>query len=212
MVTPSKEKLPNTIREWANLNEIASGLQNVLDEWEKKASELYNIPFDQPWEENIIDKIIETDSDSKFEDIQWQWINLGLLLDDHRRLIFRDSLNKISSDEIKKALIQEIFNKIQNEIWPNEPYNHFSEVCSIPWNTDVSGYFLNIISYLVDKEDKDWGKKVSDIMNKITITNWDLNSRLSKPIWSETPLSTIPTDIKDSFNVKRHIFELFNSD
>ena len=179
-------------------------LQDVFNEWEKRSAEL-KISADQCWEEDLINRLTTIDPNLKFKNIEWRWINLSLLLDNSWRWSFKTCLSKIPSDEIKKAIMQEIFHKVQNEIWTDEPYDDFEEVCFIPWDLNVLWYFLNIVSYLDNKENPDQedvpkGKKTIDIISKITISNWDLNWRLSNPITPETTLSQMPEDIKNSFD------------
>jgi hypothetical protein len=45
---------------------------------------------------------------------------------------FKNCLDKITIDEIKQAIIQEIFNKIQAEIGLAAPYTDFPTACSVP--------------------------------------------------------------------------------
>lgn len=208
MATQSKSQKQSRERISAD-NNLASrhettNLQDVLNEWEKRNAEL-KISSDQYWEEDLINQLTTKNPDLKFGNIGWIWINLSLLLDNSWRWSFKHCLDKIPSDEIKKALMQEIFHKVQNEIWTDKPYDDFEEICSIPWDVDVLWYFLNIISYLdrkenPDQEDAPKGKKTMDIISKILISNSDVNWRLSTPIAPETKLSEMPEDIKNSFD------------
>ena len=200
------EKVPVNIVKGASLETIMNNLFNGFEAWEQRNAELVNRFFNQSyfrWEESLIDKLVEVRPDIKFDDIKNEWINLALLTSSDWLWEFNDCLNKITNDEIKKAFIQEIFDKVQSEIWTWAPYTDFATECSIPWNNDVVTYFHKVVDYLNWKEGASHWKKSIDVLRKISISNDNLNTRLSTdqiPSWVELTNPGVPANTKDDFD------------
>jgi len=207
----SKENLLNNASEWNRAEAVNEQLINNLEDDVDKRSNRNPDLSDFFWEEGLINKLIENDSTITFDQIQDEWINLAVLQYDNPKDDFRNCFNKIKSREIKKAFIQEIFEKIQREIWNSAPYDDFSVKCDISdfvrqWTSiDVPYYFQKVVDYLHEKEKITWSKKAEKILRKIVIKNADLNWRL--PIWEQIPTwipltdENIPVDSKKDFDL-----------
>lgn len=196
-----------------SLDDIVNRLANTLDNGEKKDPEQLTYKFlNQPyfsWEESLIDKFAEIEPTITFEQIKNKGINLGALKLSNWESDFGKCLNNIKNNEIKKAFILEIFEKIQSEIWTTAPYDDFSTECDTSrftsWTTsDVLLYFERVSNYLNERENSKWWIKTAKILRKITITNEDLNWKL--PSWEQIPGwiplkdDNIPTNTKESFD------------
>ena len=207
-----REELPANIIKWAGLENTINELFRTFESWEEKNAELVNKFFDQNYfkgEESLIDKLIGINSNTKFNDIEEEWINLALLEYNNRMRDFNDCFKKIRNNDIKKAFMDEIFNKVKNVIWTWAPYDHFDTDCAVPMiGFNVSWYFQKVVDYLNDKE---WAggsaQKTKDILHKINITNKDLNDRLLAlgpgrgiPLWTNLADPSIPRDIRDDFD------------
>jgi len=204
------EKVPEEIVKKANLDEIMLKLYDTLSAWQEKNTETINKFFNQKffkWE-GLMYKLCDVHPWLTFTDIEEQWVNLALIQYYNRKQDFKNCMNKISP-EIKKAFIQEIFEKVGAKIWTSAPYNQFARECKpdsfIAWtNPDVLEYFQKIVNYLNENENKEWAKKTIKILANINITNQALNSRLWA--WQQIPSTIalsdpgIPSDIKDSFD------------
>ena len=105
-----------------------------------------------------------------------------------------------TSNDVKQQFINEIFNKVQIEIWPLAPYNDFATECSIDPRDNILSYLDKIVTYLTQQEPKTNWRNTIEILKKITITNNDLNWGLATPIAPWTPLATLPADIKNTFD------------
>lgn len=201
-----REEVPVNIVKWARLERTINDLFNNFEAWEQKNAELVNKFFDQPyfrWEESLINKLIQIEPSIKFDDIKDEWINLALLTDTNWMWEFNDCMNKISNDEIKRAFIQEIFDKVQNEIWTWAPYTDFPTECPIPGDTNILWYLQTITTYLSWKEWATHWKKSIEILKKIDIKNENINGRLTTnqiPTWVALSSSSIPTGTKNDFD------------
>ena len=205
----TKEKLVNDVAKW-NKSETTNEelINNLEDKTNKQANRNSNFSYFL-WEESLINKFIENDPSITFDDIKDEWINLALLQYDDWKQSFINCFNKIKNNEIKKAFVQEIFDKVKNEIWSNTPYNDFSTECDISnllmWtDIDVPSYFQKVVDYLDNKEKIWWIKKTVKVLKKIIIKNEDLNWKL--PIWEQIPTwiplmdKNIPTNTIKSFD------------
>ncbi len=204
----SKE-VPTKIVQWASLENIVKDLVDTSETGEQKNAELIEWFFDQPifyWEESLINKLTEVEPNLKFDDIQKEQINLATLIYDRWMRDFNNCINKIRSIHIKRAFINEIYNKVRAKIWaPATPYNDFDTKCAIPLNANVVEYFQKIVNYL---ESKEWAggsaKKAIEILKKINIKNEDLNNGLPAgtkiPAWVNLTDPSIPADTKQDFD------------
>lgn len=209
-----REKLPPDIVKWAKLDSTINELFKNFEAWKQKNAELVNKFFDQnyfKWEESLINKLIEVDRDIKFDDIADEWINLALLQYGNWLYDLKDCLDKISSDEIKTAIIKEIHAKIQAQVAgvPGDTYRDFDDAdkCWLPWDTNVLWYFQKVVEYLQWKEWNRDAKNTSEILKDTIITNNDINNRLiASGLWNEIPAwanlrdPSIPQDTKDGFD------------
>ena len=200
------EKVPVNIVKGANLEIIMNDLFDSFEAWEQKNADLVNRFFNQSyfrWEESLIDKLVEVKPDIKFDDIKNEWINLALLTNSDWLWEFNDCLNKITNDEIRKAFMQEIFDKVQSEIWTWAPYTDFATECDISWNNNVISYFHKVVDYLNWKESTSHWKKSIDVLRKINISNDNLNTRLSTnqiPYWVDLTNPGVPENTKNDFD------------
>ena len=199
-----RKKLRTKIAKNPDLGNSINKLFENFKKWKEKSADAEYF-FNQPyfsWEESLINKFAEVDKNIEFDSIKDEWINLALLTYSNWERDFRICLNKISNKKIKETFIQEIFNKIQNEIWGNASYSDFNTECSVsPWDTNVLGYLQKVVSYLNEKQENPWTKKTVEILRKITITNEDLNWWLSTdqiPSWVPLTSDTIPANIKNT--------------
>jgi len=180
-------------------------LLDNFSQWEVRARQV-NKFFDQEYfkgDESLMKELLKKNPDISFDHIKDEWINLWDLLYNKRMRDFGWCMNKITNTEIKKILMNEIHDRIQNELGWAEVYWDFSEKCNVPWNENVLSYFQDIVNYLNNKEWKEWAKKTKDILENITITNGDINWKLtSNPIPTDVVLSntSIPEDTKNSFD------------
>ena len=201
-----REEVPINIVKWARLETTVNELFNNFEAWEERNAELINRFFDQPyfkWEESLINKLIQIEPGIKFEDIKDEWVNLALLTDMNWMWEFNDCLDKIWNTEIKKAFIQEVFDKVQNEIWTWAPYTEFSIECAIPGDSNVLSYIQRVINYLNWKEWAPHWKKAIEILKKISIKNENLNSRLTSnqiPTWVALSSSSVPANTRNDFD------------
>ncbi len=206
-----REHVPANIVKWAGLENTINQLFDTFEAWEEKNAELVNKFFEQTYfkgEESLIDKLTEVNPHIQFDDIEKEEINLAILLYDKWMRTFNDCMNKIGNDDIKKAFMQLIHDKVRNEIWvPTAPYNDFDTECAIPWNTNVAEYFQIVERYLASKQ---WAggaaKPKLEILKEIKITNKDLNDMLLAagsgiPMWISLSNPTVPDDIKDAFDI-----------
>ena len=203
-----REEVPVNIVRWANLESTMNDLFNNFEAWEQRNAELVNKFFDQPyfrWEESLINKLIEINPNIPFDDIKDEWVNLALLLYDKWMWEFNDCLSKITNDEIKRAFIQKIHDKVLAKIWVAAPYDHFNTDCPVPWDTNVLWYFQKVVDYLNSKESASNWKKTINILKGINVTNGDLNSILTPanriPAWVELTHPTVPVNTRDSFDI-----------
>ena len=206
-----REHVPANIVKWAGLENTINQLLATFEAWEEKNAELVNKFFEQTYfkgEESLIDKLTEVNPHIKFDDIEKEEINLAILLYDKWMRAFNDCMNKIGNDDIKKAFIQLIHDKVRNEIWaPTAPYNDFDTECTIPWNTNVAEYFQIVERYLASKQGAGGAAKPKlEILKEIKITNKDLNDILLAagsgiPTWISLSNPTVPNDIKDAFDI-----------
>ncbi len=201
-----RESVPVNIIKWANLESTINALFNDFEAWEQRNAELINKFFNQSyfrWEESLINKLIEVKPNIEFNDIKDEWINLALLTNTNWMWEFNDCLGKINNNEIKRAFIEEIFDKVQNEIWTWDPYSDFDTECAVPWDTNVLWYLQTVLDYLNWKEwEEDW-KKAIDILQKVDIKNENINSRLhTNQIPTGTNLSNpaVPASTRDDFD------------
>ncbi len=204
-----REKVPANIVKWAGLENTTNQLIDNFEAWEKRNAELVNKFFNQSYfrgDESLISKLLETDPNIKFNDIEQEWINLAILLFDNWMRDFRDCLNKITNNNLKKGFINEIHDKVRTQILaPNPPYNDFDTKCPIPWDSNVLWYFQKVTEYLKWKQWTGGAKNTSEILEKINITNKDLNDRLLGtgshiPTWINLMDPSIPNDIRDAFD------------
>ena len=206
----SKEKLLNNVSEW-NRDEVVNEqlINNLEDNGDKQSDRNPDLSYFF-WEGDLINKLTENDPTITFDQIKDEWINLSVLQYDNYKDDFRSCFNKIKSNEIKKAFIQEIFEKVQQEIWNNAPYDDFFNECGISeflkWTSiDVSYYFQKVVDYLHEKENITWSKKSERILKKIVVRNSDLNWRL--PTWEQIPTwipltdESIPVASKEAFGL-----------
>ena len=183
-----REAVPIDIIKWAKLESIINDLFENFKLWEERNAELVNKFFQQEYfngRASLIDKLVSTKPDVEFDDIKEEGINLALLLDNDLAWNLKSRLNNISTNEIKLWFIEEIFDRVKNEIWTNSPYDDFDTKCPLPGNDDVLAYFQTVSNYLHDKERASWAKKRIDILKGIVITNENLNSRIKKWIIKE---------------------------
>ena len=218
-----REEVPPKIVKWAKLEAINNAILNNFKNGEKLNADLINEFFEQPyftWEESLINKLTETDNSITFDDIKKEWINLAILEFDDWLLDFKECIDK-TSDAIQKAYIEEIHDRICIKLWwtPGVPpslatppttglYNDFDTECPLPTppsSLNIVWYFNNVSKYLKNKEGSWWAKKTVNILKNITITNEDINNRLT--IWDRLN-STIPLshpshnmDTKNSFDI-----------
>ena len=203
----SKE-VPSNIVKWARLEKTVNDLFDTFEAGEQRNAELINRFFDQPifyWEESLIDKVTAINPDIKFDDIKDEWINLAALIYDRWMWDFNNCMNKIGSIHIKRAFVNEIYDKVKAKIWVAAPYNDFNTKCAIPLNANVVEYFQKIVNYL---ESKEWAggsaKKAIEILKEINITNEDLNNRLPAgtkiPTWVNLTDPAIPASTKQGFD------------
>lgn len=208
IIVNSREQINTDIIKWARLESTINNLFNNFGAWEQRNVDLVNRFFNQTyfkWEESLIDKIIGIDPNIDFDWIKDEWINITILLNDNWMWDFKWCLDKLS-DEVKKALIKQIHDKVQSKIGTAAPYDHFNDPdqCGIPWNTNVLVYFQKVLDYLNWKENSPHWKKTTEILKDVTITNNDLN--LTLPIWEQIPAwiplnnPTIPLNTKNSFD------------
>ena len=201
-----REEVPVNIVKWARLERTMNDLFNTFEAWEQRNAELVNSFFDQPyfrWEESLIDKLIQVEPSIKFEDIKDEWINLALLTDTNWMWEFNDCMNKISNNELKNAFMNEVFDKVQNEIWTWAPYTEFATECAVPWDSNVLSYIQTVINYLNWKEWATHWKKAIEILKKIDIKNEDLNSRLTTnkiPTWVALSSASVPRNTRNDFD------------
>ena len=200
------KEVPTNIVKWANLESTINDLFNNFEAWERRNAELVNKFFDQTyfkWEESLIDKLISVKPNIKFDDIKDEWINLALLTNSDWMWEFNGCINKISNNELKKAFMNEVFDKIQSKIWTGAPYADFSTKCAVPWDTNILWYLETVVDYLNWKEWATHWKKTIDILKGIEIKNENLNSRLPAnqiPTWVELSSSTVPVSTKNDFD------------
>ena len=206
-----REKVPVNIVKWAGLENTMNDLFETFAAWEEKNSELVNNFFDQlyfRWKESLLNKLIEIKPDIKFDDMKDEWINLAILQYNSWMWDFRDCLNKITNNNIKKAFIEEIHDKVQAQLWAITAYSDFNnpDKCGItPWDTNVLWYFQKVVDYLNSKEWSGGAKKTLEVLYKINITNENLNTRLLAagsgiPMWINLTDPSIPEDIKNAFD------------
>ena len=204
-----REELPPDIVKWANLEKTMNDLFRDFKAWEERNAELVNDFFNQAyfrWEESLINKFTEIEPTLKFDDIKNESINLAILLYENWNREFNNCLSKISNNEIKKAIIKQIHDKVQNKIWTWAPYDHFDDPseCAIPGDSNVLSYFQKVIDYLNWKESASHWKKTIEILKKINITNEEINSLL--PAWDKIPTgieltnAAVPTNTKNDFD------------
>ena len=189
-----------------NLASTVNSLLDNFDAGEQKKAELANRFLEQRyfrWEESLINKLIEADPSITFDVIKNWWITLSMLLDNEWIWNFKSCLDKID-DNVKHAIIQKIFDNVKDEIWTNSPYDDFDTTwtCAITQeDTDVLWYFRKIVNYLEDKQWSANAKKVEDILEKVRVTNGDINWALGwLSIPEGTQLSAVPENIRDGFN------------
>lgn len=209
-INPKKEALQNTTNS-ANSNDINSRLLDNFKNTEniEQTYKSLNHPYFS-WEESLINKLTENNPNMTFNDIKNLWINLGTLSNNTDwDLDFRKCLNNIKNNEIKKCLIQELFDKIQFEIWTETPYDDFSTECKtskyLTWSTsDVISYYQKVIDYLKMKEIFEWGWKTENILKNLRINNEDINSGLLSwkqiPNWISLKDDSIPSSTKEAFD------------
>lgn len=206
-----REKVPVNIVKWAGLENTMNDLFETFAAWEEKNAELVNNFFDQlyfRWKESLLNKLIEIKPDIKFDDMKDEWINLAILQYNSWMWDFRDCLNKITNNNIKKAFIEEIHNKVQTQLWAITAYSDFNnpDKCGITlWDTNVLWYFQKVVDYLNSKEWSGGAKKTLEVLCKINITNENLNTRLLAagsgiPMWINLTDPSIPEDIKNAFD------------
>lgn len=152
----SKEKLLNKAANWNNPEVTNEELINNLENNAIKESNRNTELSDFLWEKSLINKITENKPDATFDCIKNEKINLALLQYDNWKQDFINCFNRIKSNEVKKAFAQEIYEKVQVEIWINSPYDDFSTKCNISnfssWEIiDVPFYFQKIVDYLNEK-------------------------------------------------------------
>lgn len=204
-----REEVPINVVKWANLETTINELFKNFEAWEQRNAELVNRFFDETyfrWEESLITKLIEVKRDITFDDIKNEWINLALLQYDNWLREFNNCISKLS-DNAKEALIKNIHNKVQSEIWrPLPPYDHFddpTECWITPWNTDVINYFQKVVTYLKWKESATGWKKTIEVLKKINITNEDINGSLVTDQinnWDHLRDTSVPPTTKSDFD------------
>ena len=201
--THLREELPPDIVKSANLESTMNDLFNVFAAWREKNAKLFESFLNEPyfkWEESLIDKLIEIKPSITFDEIWGEGINLASAV--YNNKILRELKDRFdeTSDDIKHQFINEIFNKVQAEIWPAAPYNNFATECPIDPRDNILSYLDKIVDYLTQQESKTNWRKTIEILKEVTITNNDLNLWLTAPIAPWTPLTTLPSDIKNSFD------------
>ncbi len=201
--THLREELPPNIVRWANLESTINDLFNVFAAWREKNAKLFESFLNESyfkWEESLIDKLIGIKPSITFDEIWDEGINLASAV--YNNKILRELKDRFdeTSDDIKHQFINEIFNKVQTEIWPLVPYNDFATKCSIDPRDNILSYLDKIVTYLTQQEPKTNWRNTIEILKKITITNNDLNWGLATPIAPWTPLATLPADIKNTFD------------
>ena len=130
------------------LDKTISSIYNNFSQWEERANQV-NKFFDQEyfkWNESLIGELLKKNPDISFEYIKDEWINLWALLYNRWMRDFGWCMNKITNSEIKKILMNEIHDRIQNELWGAEVYWDFSSECPVPWDENVLPYFQNIVN------------------------------------------------------------------
>ena len=203
----SKE-VPSNIVQWASLEKTVNDLFDTFEAGEQKNAELINRFFDQTyfrWWESLINKLTGIDPNLKFDDIKKEQINLASLMYDMWMWDFNVCMDKIGNIDIKRAFVNEIYNKVRAKIWVAAPYNDFDTKCAIPLSANVVEYFQKIVNYL---ESKEWAggsaKKAIKILKEINITNEDLNNglpaRTQIPAWVNLTDPSIPADTKQDFD------------
>ena len=168
----------------SNLEIIVSRLYEALRGKENNSPQLINNFFNQwifKWSLGLIDELVKAEPNITFEYMKDEWINLALLYYNDLLRDFNDCLENTSND-VKQAIIDEIFDKVQSQIWTSKPYDKFSTECAKPVNWNPTHYFTIVVDYLNNLENAPWWKKVKDILKEIIIRNEDINLRL--PAWS----------------------------
>ena len=202
-----REEVKINVVKWTNLETTINSLFKNFENWEERNAELIDRFFDQSffkWEESLINKLSEINENLNFEDIKDEWINLATLKYDNWLRDFNSCINK-TIPEIRNAFINEIFDKIQTRIWTAAPYADFPTECPFTTGQNPISYFQQVVKYLEDKENVRWWEKVINILKDITITNENLNTRLTWT-WNEIPAwiplsdTTIPETTKNSFD------------
>lgn len=206
MVTASthlREELPPNIVRWANLESTMNDLFNVFAAWREKDAKLLESFLNESyfkWEESLIDKLIEIKPGITFDEIWDEGINLASAV--YNNKILRELKDRFdeTSDDVKQQFINEIFNKVQAEIWPSAPYNNFATECPINPRDNILSYLDKVVNYLTQQESETNWRKTIEILKEVTITNNDLNLWLTTPIAPWTLLTALPADIKNSFD------------
>ena len=206
-----REKVPVNIVKWAGLENTINELFRTFEAWEERNAAIVNRFFNQTYfkgEESLINKLIEIKPDIKFDDIKDEWINLAILQYNSWMWDFRDCLNKITNNDVKKAFIEEIHDKVQAQLWAITTYWDFnnSDKCGItPWDTNVLWYFQKVVDYLNSKEWSGGAKKTLEVLYKINITNENLNTKLlaagsGVPTWVNLTDPAVPEEMRNVFD------------
>lgn len=181
----------------------------VFEKGHQKNANIINDFFNQPyflWKESLIDKLYENNPNITFDDIKDEWINLALLYNNSDRMRdLKNCFRDINHSWLKNAFKIKLFNKIQTEIWTWAPYDEFARECPIPGRyVSFTSYFQKIVTYLDWKEKEPNWKKVSEILEKITITNDDINSILlwweKIPSWIGLKDASVPESTRKAFD------------
>ena len=216
-----RKEIPANIVKWARLDNVTNKLFNNFKNGRELNANLINEFFEQPYftgSESLINKFIEIDNTITFDSIKKEWINLGILWFSNRLRDFKHIIDR-TSDSVKKAFIEEIHDRICIKLWwtpgmfptlatppTAAPYNDFDTKCPVPsWtNPNIGWYFENITNYLKEKESSGWSKKAINILKSITISNENINNRLTgwDHLDSSIPLSdsSLNTDTLNSFD------------
>jgi len=221
MVSTNDEKLIKNQK----ISEILSGLlvakskANTAETLQAKPKFIRDF-FDEPyfrWDESLIDKLLETNSDLEVDSLLEESIDLGKIYDNNLELWnFAERLKWCNSDFIH-SLAQNIYKKVEESLkfstWWGAPNILPDCYKDSGWNfslkpvpasvsaTQCVWYIQDIIDYLTDKEGKTHAKKASEVFWNLTISNDDINNELSSKVASWTYVRNLSDDIKKSFDV-----------
>lgn len=199
-----EEKLTNT-EQWIETPKVNEALVNNL---ENKINKQWNNDLSYfLWFKSVLDKLTDINPNLDFDDLKSEWFHLKSFVDqkDWKSLLqhFKYISHRINPI-VQTAIIYEIFETINNNIWNQPPYEDFSKKLSL-WISDIKvwDYIEVLIEYLKEKENS-WWKKTTEILNDVFISNENINNRLSKdlklPITTRLLDPSIPEESKKSLD------------